>query len=265
MSLASILLLLQLAVGLLANPNLAGNPTLQAQVNLIANQAISLATQALSQPATTQLGTIPTSSAAFSNVVSSTPNIVLNIVPPVQQSQPIQGTGAGINNPPAPTSTPFPLPSSTISFIPDGDNSPNNIVLGSNGNKLTDFNYNFNDTAQMKGGAYIDSLTIHDSVNPSNSLPINNLSIFNNQIGPNALSVSNNPTPNGDGYDYNFIFSSGLVVNNRMKIYIMGDISSDPSQVGTTHIFSIKSAHTSWPINIVIGDTIGEPQTIVGN
>lgn len=82
MNLASVIILLQLAIGLLSNPSLAQNASLQAQATAFANQAITIATQALSQPPQTQLGVIPTSSTVFSPIVSSVPTTTDTSTPP---------------------------------------------------------------------------------------------------------------------------------------------------------------------------------------
>lgn len=60
-NLATIIVLLQVALGLLANPAVQTNPEVKAQALTFATQAISLATQALAQPATTTLGAVGTS------------------------------------------------------------------------------------------------------------------------------------------------------------------------------------------------------------
>jgi hypothetical protein len=96
MSLASIILVLQVAVSLLVNPNLANNLAAKQQAVDFANQAIALANQALQQPVTTSLqDTVSTSTPpAFPSISSDT----------------VAGTGAGTGTetvaPVQPTSTP---------------------------------------------------------------------------------------------------------------------------------------------------------------
>lgn len=91
-NLGSIIILLQLALALLSNPNIQSNPALKDQATAFAGQAIALAGQALTQPATTTLGIAPSSSIDIT-LPPSTPNIVVTVTPPQQNQTNGGGTG----------------------------------------------------------------------------------------------------------------------------------------------------------------------------
>ena len=87
MNLSIIIVLLQTVLSLLSTPNLS--VTAREQANNMASQVVSLATQALSQPTTTQLGVLPNSSISVVVPTSTTQPIVVNVLPQVQQDFPV--------------------------------------------------------------------------------------------------------------------------------------------------------------------------------
>jgi hypothetical protein len=90
MNLTTIFALLQVAIGLLSNPNLAANPALQQQAIDFSNQAVSLANIAIQQLPQETLDTV---------ISTSTPPALPIIPPPVIQTPPAPTdteTGAGL-------------------------------------------------------------------------------------------------------------------------------------------------------------------------
>jgi len=76
MNLASVIIVLQMALSLLATPNLSSNQQLQQQIFSFANQATAIATTALKQSLQTQISTMMSTSSANVSDTSITCSLI---------------------------------------------------------------------------------------------------------------------------------------------------------------------------------------------
>lgn len=120
MNIASVLVVLQMAVSLLTASMAPGTPAnIQAQATSFANQAVAMASEALAQPTTTQLGAVPTSNPVSATITPSSTTI--NYTPPVQT----QITTPSLATAPAPISNTCTI---TGTVLPDVTNMGVNLV-----------------------------------------------------------------------------------------------------------------------------------------
>ncbi len=130
MTIASVLVVLQMAISLLSMASAPGVPAnILQEAQSFAAQAMTLATQALEQSPDTQLGSIPSTSPVSSDV--STSGIAVNYTPPVQNTLG-SGMGTVVESAPAPTSTPI-----TSCTITGTYNGPNRDDFSKNMNEMT--------------------------------------------------------------------------------------------------------------------------------
>lgn len=211
MNLASVIILLQLAIGLLSNPSLAQNASLQAQATAFANQAITIATQALSQPPQTQLGVIPTSSTVFSPIISSVPTTTDTSTPPpitIIINPPVQAPSLGtVNQTTTPSSTPI-IPPPLPVFQSSGSG------LNITGETSSSISMYFS-PGRLKG----DTFMLEVKCDLANLRTVNGKNCLS-FISPAAIDITNNTSPN------NQIVINGLMPDSRWRFTVTATNSS---------------------------------------
>ncbi len=147
MTVPSALAILSFIVSLLTNPQ-AYNMTPQQAVSFSAN-TVSIVTQALSQPANTPLGTVPTSTVTL-NIPTSTDNsqpITLTVNPPVQ---PVPAIGSPDLNS---VVTPPVIPTCTLNVTQQEKEGPEDFTWTSTGLPTSTIgNLSYGDNVGIGGG-----------------------------------------------------------------------------------------------------------------
>lgn len=223
MNLASIILLLQLALSLLANPNLDKDSTLKAQANAFAGQAIAIATEALKQPASTPLGITPTSSEVFAPTVtsiintsdSSTPPIVVTINPPIQQPEPVFGNNGNVPPPP----TPIPDPFIANNIFVWGVQTSSSIAFSID--KTNDGIINFHPSVfdKLQVTVHCDLINHPDCVTQSQTFDATNVTDSNNPIVVSGLTSHM-------GYKFDVMATNNGKIVSRINDFGSGTISN---------------------------------------
>lgn len=147
------------------------------------------------------------------------------------------------------------------------------ITLGTTGNKLASFQFSRSEVPPSYGEqSPIDSLTLTDTVSPSNAAPLANvyLRVGTTMYGSMAVVKSSST-----GYAYTIYPGVSLPPYNSRTVYvdIYGDAPMDSSQINANHTISIADANSIvvtsplllGPTVITVNNAIGNPQMVASS